>query len=219
MDARGPDHPGQEGPGAKPGGRLPRHLQEKPGGWQRHNALVRAQPMGQHPPGSKRIHPRPGAHQPFTYGGETLSLAATVATINKLKNKNVHAHIEKLGTYLIEEIKNLITKHDLSRQVSIIGYPFKSVFNFADDGNYAPLELKTYFQQECARRGVLFIGYHLVTYAHKKKHIDFTLDAYDQVMSSFKNVLRNNKLMESLAGTVVTQIFKNVGDRSSGISD
>ena len=155
----------------------------------------------------------------FTYGGETLSLVATVATISKLKNNKVHEHIEKLGNYLIDNIKKLIDKHDLGNQISIIGYPFKSVFNFAGNENYTPLEMKTYFQQECAQKGILFIGYHLISYAHKKEHIDFTLDVYNQVMSSFKNVLENNKLKESLKGSVVTQIFKNVGDRSSGVNN
>lgn len=155
----------------------------------------------------------------FTYAGETLSLAATVATINKLKNNNVHAHIERLGAYLIEGIKGLIAKHDLGSQLSIIGYPFKSVFNFTGSENYTPLEVKTFFQQECAKRGVLFIGYHLISYAHKKRHIDFTLDVYGQVMSLLKRNIDKNILKESLRGIAVTQIFKNVGDRSIGIED
>lgn len=155
----------------------------------------------------------------FTYGGETLSLAATVATINKLKNNKIHEHIEKLGNYLIDNIKKLIDKYDLGNQISIIGYPFKSVFNFKDNENCSPLEIKTYFQQECAKRGVLFIGYHLVSFAHKKEHIDFTLEVYDKVMALLKKVLEENKLKQSLKGSVVTQIFKNVGDRSSGIKD
>lgn len=152
----------------------------------------------------------------FTYGGETLSLAATIATIKKLKEKKVNKHIEVLGNHLINGIKKLIKKHGLENYLSIIGYPFKSVFNFSGDKNCAPLEIKTFFQQECAQRGVLFIGYHEVSYSHKKEHIDFTLEVYDEVMDLLKNVLKKNKLKSSLKGSVVTQIFKNVGDRSSG---
>lgn len=150
----------------------------------------------------------------FTYGGETLSLAATVATINKLKTRNVHGHIEKLGAYIIDGVNRIISKHGLKDYVSIIGYPFKSVFMFSGDSNCTPLEIKTFLQQECAARGVLFIGYHLVSYAHKKEHIDFTLNVYDEVMSELRKVLSDNKLKSSLRGATVTQIFKNVGDRS-----
>lgn len=150
-----------------------------------------------------------------TYGGETLSLAAIKATINKLKKEDVYLHIEKWGSYLKTGIEGLIKKHKLENYISIMGYPFKTVFNFSGIEN--PLEIKTYFQQECAQRGVLFIGYHLVSLAHKKEHIDFTLQVYDEVMGGLSKVLSENKLRESLKGEIVTQIFKNVGDRSFNI--
>ena len=154
----------------------------------------------------------------FTYGGETLSLAAIITTINKLKDKEVHGHIEKIGEYLKAGISNLIDKHGLKENISIIGYPFKSVFNFTGNKNCTSLEIKTYFQQECAKRGVLFIGYHLVSYAHQREHIDYTLEVYDQVMSSFKKIYKHKSLKVFLEGSTVTQIFKNVGDRSSGLA-
>ena len=151
----------------------------------------------------------------FTYAGETLSLAAIVATIKKLKNENVHEHIEKEGQYLVDGIKNLIKNNSLDEEISIFGYSFKSVFKFSANDNYGSLDLKTLFQQECAKRGVLFIGYHLVSFSHKREHIDFTLGVYDEVMKFIKNAIDSNKIIESLIGEPVTQIFKNVGDRSS----
>lgn len=153
----------------------------------------------------------------FTYGGETLSLAATVATIKKLKKLKVHDHIKILGQKLLVETDNLIKKNNLGKYISIIGYPYKSVFNFSGNRNFNALELKTLFQQECARRGILFIGYHEVSFAHTKEHIDYTLRMYDEVMALIKKEIKANKVKESIIGTVVTQIFKDVGDRS--ISD
>jgi len=76
----------------------------------------------------------------FTYGGETLSLVAIVETIKKLKEKKVHQHIENLGGYLIDGLNKLIKKHGLENQLLIMGYPFKSVFNFIGGKNYTPLE-------------------------------------------------------------------------------
>jgi len=150
----------------------------------------------------------------FTYGGETLSLAAIVATINKLKTYKVHEHVEKLGNYLIEETSKLINKHGIESYISIIGYPFKSVINFNGNKYINPFELKTLFQQECAKRGILFIGYHEVSYSHTKEHIDFTLEAYDEIMGILKDAINNNNVKSLLKGAIVTQIFKNVGDRS-----
>ena len=151
----------------------------------------------------------------FTYAGETLSLVAIVETIKKLKDKNVYEHIEKEGNYLIDGINDLIIRHDLSKSISIIGYPFKSIFIFTQNDSYEPLELKTLFQQECAKRGVLFIGYHLISFSHKREHIDFTLSVYDEVMGIIKSAIDDNCVRGKLIGDTVTQIFKNVGDRSA----
>lgn len=154
----------------------------------------------------------------FAYGGETLSLAAIVATINKLKKKNVHAHIWRMGEILKSGVARLIEKHDIGQFVSIIGYPVKSAFNFSGTRDISALHIKTYFQQECAKRGILFIGYHLPAYAHKERHIKKTLKVYDEVMALFKKEMEQHTLKAHLEGTVVTQIFKNVGDRSSGVT-
>lgn len=154
----------------------------------------------------------------ITYGGETLSLAAMLATIHKLKEKKVNDHIWSVGADLKKGIEALILKHDLSKFLSVTGHPVKTAFNFFEVEDSSPLEIKTYFQQECAKRGLLFIGYHLPSYAHKKEEIQFTLDVYDAVFESFKKVTQKGNLRKFLEGAVVTQIFKNVGDRSSGLT-
>jgi glutamate-1-semialdehyde aminotransferase/spore coat polysaccharide biosynthesis protein SpsF (cytidylyltransferase family) len=150
----------------------------------------------------------------FSYGGETLSLVAIIATIQKLKKCKVHEHIESESTFLINGIEQLISKHNLEQYISIFGYPFKSVFKLSGNKEFNPLELKTLLQQECAKRGILFIGYHLVSFSHKRQHIEFTLEVYDEVLKVVKNAIENKNLIQKLEGEVVTQIFKNVGDRS-----
>lgn len=151
-----------------------------------------------------------------TYLAETMSLAAIIRNLEKLKSEKVHNHIEKWGQYLIDGFRDLVDKHDLNNVLSIIGYPFKSVINFAIHDLYTSNELKTYFQQECAQRGILFIGYHLVSLSHKKEHIDFTLQAYDEIMKNLKHALENGtKIADLLIGETIQDVFKNVGDRSS----
>ncbi len=147
---------------------------------------------------------------------ETLSLAAVIATINKLKTHKVHDHIKELGQYMIDQFTALVEKHEISDTVSIIGYPFKSVVNLADGPNHTSSELKSFFQQECAKRGVLFIGYHLISLSHTKEHVDFTLNVYEEVLKELKEVWAQGKTVkEALIGEVIVPVFKNVGDRSS----
>ena len=117
---------------------------------------------------------------------------------------------------MIDEFTKLVEKHQIGDTVSIIGYPFKSVINLADGDNFTSSELKSFFQQECAKRGVLFIGYHLISLAHHKEHVDFTLNVYDEVLTELKSILENGgNVKDALIGEVITPVFKNVGDRSS----
>lgn len=151
-----------------------------------------------------------------TYLAETLSLAASIACIDKLERENVHAHIEKYGQYMIDGFTALVEKHQMEHVMNIIGYPFKSVINFATTDQFTSNDLKTYFQQECAQRGVLFIGYHLVSFAHTKEYIDFTLNVYDEILTNLKEIIASgDKVIDHCYGTPVVDVFKNVGDRSS----
>ena len=61
----------------------------------------------------------------------------------------------------------------------------------------------------------MFIGYHLISFSHKREHIDFTLSVYDEVMGIIKSAIDDNCVRGKLIGDTVTQIFKNVGDRSA----
>jgi glutamate-1-semialdehyde 2,1-aminomutase/spore coat polysaccharide biosynthesis protein SpsF len=151
----------------------------------------------------------------FTYGGETLSLAATLATLRKLQQNNIYTKLEESGKYLQDGIVELIKKHRLQDFLSISGFPFKSVMYFSGNNELGPLEIKTYFQQECAERGVLFIGYHLISLAHTREHLNHTLSTYDLVMGNLKKGIDQNTLRSSIRGKIITQIFRDVGDRSS----
>lgn len=153
-----------------------------------------------------------------TFGGEALSLAALVATIDKLKSARVHEAVAEKGAYLKCGVEALIHKHGLENRLAIFGYPFKTAFNFNPPPGITGLEMKTFFQQECAQRGVLFIGYHLCSLAHTRDHLDFTIRIYDEVMGLLVEALASGTLRDKLRGPVLEAIFKNVGDRSSGMA-
>lgn len=157
---------------------------------------------------------RKGVFSSFTYGGEALSLAAAIATLKFMKEHNVIDYNWKQGRKIQEGIRSLAKKHDLTDVVSSEGLPPKNFLVLSDPNKkYSPLELKSFFQQEAIRRGVLFIGYHAVSYAHDDAVVQKTLEAYDGAMGELKKALNQGNLLERLEGPVLTQIFQNVGDR------
>ncbi len=150
----------------------------------------------------------------FTYGGETLSLAASLATIEEMQKKNVIEHIWKYGEMLKTGINDTIKINQLEDVIQCTGFPPKNFVIFDDlKKRYSSLEFKTYVQQECIKKGILFIGYHAMSYSHGQQEVDYTLDVYNEVFKLLNSRLKNNDLIEHLEGPVLTQIFSNVGDR------
>ena len=153
----------------------------------------------------------------FTYGGDCVGLSAAKACIPKIKSKKVPEHLNNIGQILKKGINDLIHLYNVENYFSCIGYPCRSIFSFNGHGKFNELELKTYFQQELFRRGILWAAYHSLSYAHTKKDIYKTLNAFDDIFKIFKNnfLEKNLKLKNSLEGKVVSPVFRKVSDFNS----
>ena len=152
----------------------------------------------------------------FTYGGDCIGLAAAKACIPKLEKEDVAGHLNLVGTKLKEGFNELAKEHDLQDFVECIGYPCRSIISFNGNKKYNDLEIKSYFQQELIRRGILWAAYHALSWSHKIKDINKTLNAYDEVMILFKHIIKNNfNLRSKIEGTPVRPVFRRVADFNS----
>lgn len=144
----------------------------------------------------------------FTFGGETLSLAAASATLRKLKNEPVVEKIRGNGEYLIQGIKGLIEKENLNDILSLAGHPSWTFLLFKDVGPYTQWETKTLFMQEVFKRGVLAFGTHNMSYAHSNEDIDVLLQVYSEVFPLIKEGIQKNKLADLLDCKPLEPLFK-----------
>lgn len=144
----------------------------------------------------------------LTFGGECLSLAAAKATINEIREKGVIEYIWHQGSVLQEGFNQLSRKYGLSDSIRCIGYPVRSVVQFADDSSDASLLLKSIFQQEVIKRGILFAGYHNISFSHSDEDIQRTLEAYDHALQYLKNAMDEGRLEAALEGTMVQNVFR-----------
>ncbi len=152
----------------------------------------------------------------FTYGGDCIGLAAAKACIPKLKKKNVASHLDRVGKVLKEGFNELAKNHGLSEFIECIGYPCRSIISFNGNGKYNDLEIKSFFQQELIRRGILWAAYHALSWSHKKEDITKTLKAYDEVMLLFKKIVdKNMRLRNKIEGIPVKPVFRKVADFNS----
>lgn len=144
----------------------------------------------------------------FTFGGETLSLAASLATLSKLQREPVTATLHARGTRLLREACALIARHDLARTISVSGHPAWSFISIRSAGPYSDWELKTLFLQEMFARGILIIGSHNMSYAHSENDVALLLQAYDEVFQLIRDVVENETLHRHLRCEPLQPLFR-----------
>ncbi|MEP9411506.1 MAG: aminotransferase class III-fold pyridoxal phosphate-dependent enzyme [Candidatus Brocadia sp.] len=144
----------------------------------------------------------------FTFGGETLSLAAAFATLVKLQREPVIDTLWRQGRKIVEGTKALIEKHDLKDVLSVGGKECWSFLSFKDTDAYSQWELKTLFLQEVFARGILTIGSHNMAYAHSDDDIARLLEVYNEVFGIIKEVIAENNLNKRLRTKPLIPLFK-----------
>ncbi len=119
----------------------------------------------------------------FTMGGETLSLAAARAALDKMTREPVTRSLAERGQEVLDGAAALIGKHGLGDVLGLSGHPSWSFLNFSDGRGASSFEIKTLFMQEVFQRGVLAYGTHNMSYAHTASDVQRLLSAYDETFS------------------------------------
>ena len=143
-----------------------------------------------------------------TFGGETLSLAAAKAVINKMINEPVIETIKIRGEEIIDGLKQLITRLELTGTLSVSGHPSWSFLKFRDIENYSSWEIKTFFLQEVFKRGIYTLGTHNLSYAHSKDDVERLLACYDAVFETIAESILARDLRDRLECKPLEPLFK-----------
>ena len=145
-----------------------------------------------------------------TFGGEALSLAAAKATINEMKNKDVIQHLDLLGGFLRNGY-NMIANTFGMDYTKAVGYNFRSMVTFDEiAGN--PLELKSFVQQELIKRGILWSGTHNISFSHSINDIEYTLEAYKEVLLLLKKAIETDTVLQQIKGVPIQPTFRKTSD-------
>lgn len=146
----------------------------------------------------------------FTFGGETLSIAAAIATIREIRKENITKHLWKIGELLISGVNRLIKEYELNNYLEIRGLPPRTVMQFKDENGEESFEMKSLFQQECIKRGILFTGAHNISFSHTEEIVGRTLEVYDECMRILKKAIENKDIKNRLEGDVVEPVFRKI---------
>jgi glutamate-1-semialdehyde aminotransferase len=138
-----------------------------------------------------------------SYATEKASLLAALKTIEILQRGEAIPHIWRTGKTLKAGLENIVRKHDLSSVIKVVGLAPMQHLVFSASGDVSGPEMKAFLQQECAKLGVLFVGYHHTSFAHSDRDIQTTLDVYEQTFSRLATALREGNLKSKLVAKPV----------------
>ncbi len=142
-----------------------------------------------------------------TFAPETLSLAAAIATIKKLKEKDVISKIWQYGGDLKQRVEKIIKKYDLENVISLKGFSPWIVVSFQDHPNASRALLRTFFQKEMISLGVFILTSHNINYSHTQEDMDLIEASYDKILSKLKDCLRQNTVQDSVGTKMLEPVF------------
>jgi glutamate-1-semialdehyde aminotransferase len=144
----------------------------------------------------------------MTYSGETVSLAAAVATLGVLRDEPVLDWIWARGAELRAGIERLAG--EVSFGVELSGNPPRSALGFSEQrGGSSSMPLRGLFLQECHRRGILFGGPIFTTYSHTPQDIAQTLDAVGAAFECMEEAHLAGNVESHLEGRAPGVVFRS----------
>lgn len=145
----------------------------------------------------------------FTFGGEPVSLASAKASIQASIEEGLVQHLWDIGGKLKSGLVERIKHFKLEKVVVPKGYPVRTVLNFyaPDSPNEFSYEIKSLFQQEVIKRGVLIAGSHALCLSHTHQEIDYILDVYEDALMILAEALETDSVSERLEGQPIRPIL------------
>jgi glutamate-1-semialdehyde 2,1-aminomutase len=144
----------------------------------------------------------------FTFAGETVSLAAANVFLDLIADGTLLKMIGDHGQDFKQRVKALIAENSLDDVMEVMGHGAHWVLTLKSSDEREGRLWRSFFIQECTRRGYLFFGSHNPTRAHDQAAMDLALGVYREVFPLFQS-RRNDKTIEkAMDGQVIDPIFR-----------
>jgi len=127
-----------------------------------------------------------------TFGGETLSMAAALKTIDILESKTFSG-INQIGLFIKEGLLRQVREHELENVCKIIGLPAHCGPVFNDFDNVDKFVLASIFSVELVKNKILSVGIINFSLSHTLKDAKSYLKATNQGFISVKQFLSSTR--------------------------
>ena len=142
-----------------------------------------------------------------TFGGETLSLAASIAVIDKMRREPVIENLWSIGEKLAASVSHKIYSYGLDQVIFLEGKPCWKLIKINDHPNADKHMIKTFFIIKMIDGGVLINSSHNVCYAHTTEDLEIVDKAYDDTLKNLSQGLENSSIVNQLGNQIIRPIF------------
>ncbi len=142
-----------------------------------------------------------------THGGETHAIAAALATIAEVRERDVVSHIWTIGRRLQDGLAAAARDAGVSEVMSCGGYPCSPVLSFDAGEALRSAEVRTLFMQEMVKAGIL-IPYIAPSFSHGPAEVDRTVEAAAAALAPVREVLDGAPIGRYLVGEAVRPVFR-----------
>jgi glutamate-1-semialdehyde 2,1-aminomutase/spore coat polysaccharide biosynthesis protein SpsF len=142
-----------------------------------------------------------------TFGGEALSLAAAIATIDKIEREKVTDRLWQVGGELKKRASEKIAAAGLQSVLSLAGTAPWAIFAYRDHPYGSKEAIKTLFLREMIAAGVLVNASHNICFAHTDADVERVLAAYDHALAALREALDRRDISQRLGNQVIKSIF------------
>ena len=143
-----------------------------------------------------------------TFGGEALSLAAAKATLSELREQAVPEALRSQGARLKAGYNRLASERGM-RFTRAVGLECRTLIQF-DAAAADPLLQKSLMQQELLRHGVLWSGFHNLSFSHGDAEVEHVLGAYQRALDVLHQAVKQGDVASRLLGAPVQAVFRKV---------
>jgi glutamate-1-semialdehyde 2,1-aminomutase len=143
-----------------------------------------------------------------TFGGETVSLAASLATVRKMQREPVHEKLNAMGERVIALTRANVERNGLSAAIAICGKPSWSLMQFRDAAGATAAQVKSLFLQELIGRGILTAGSYNMCYAHGESDLAHLDRAQREACTAVREALDAGDIGQRLLGPPIQPVFR-----------
>ena len=143
-----------------------------------------------------------------TFAGELVSIAAAIATIKAIEERDTLGHINRMGLRLKNGYNDMAQSMGLAKITQMIGFGWWPMYSFSDKKGKKSLEIQSLFQQEIVRRGIVTRAGMFLCGAHQIADIDKTLKVFEEALRVVDEAIQTNNVTAWLDGDVIQPVIR-----------